>query len=238
MFIQSFRLPIGINLSNGLLKINQGSLLRESKVLINRFYATERLTVKPLESRKTFLMDYYKDMMESNPVILFVHYNNLMKQENEHYRSLIKSNGGKLSMLRNNLFKAYLRAAHTEDPSAPIQNKDKNMNHPLLPLFNGPTAAIMFKETSPANVAKIVKLLEKAQDKLFIVGAKVETEVYDVAQLNEFKKLPSKPELQAQLLGLLHILSGAGLVNTLEKGSQTLYLTLKSHHDNKESQGN
>lgn len=191
-----------------------------------------RVTVKPVESRKTFLIDSYKHLMEANPVVLFVHYNNLLKNEDQHYRSLVKQNGGRLTMLRNGLFGAYLKNSHAEDPCAPIRRKDQNRNHPLLPLFKGPTAAISFPETNPSSVAKILKLLEKAQDRLFVVGAKVETEVYDVASLNQFKTLPSKPELQAQLVGLLNVLGGAGLVRTLEAGSQTLYLTLSSHRDN------
>lgn len=194
-----------------------------------------RVTVKPAESRKTFLIDSYKHLMETNPVILFVHYNNLLKNEDQHYRSLVKQNGGKLTMLRNGLFGAYLKNAHTTDPCAPISRKDQNRKHPLLPLFKGPTAAIAFTETDPTSVAKILKLLEKAQDKLFVVGAKVETEVYDMASLNQFKTLPSKVELQAQLVGLLNVLGGAGLVRTLEAGSQTLYMTLSSHQENQTS---
>lgn len=191
-----------------------------------------RVTVKPLHSRKTFLIDSYKHMMEHNPVVLFAHYNNLLKQENATFRSQIKGIGGTMSSVRNNLFQVYLRNAHLPDPCAKTSKKQQNKSHPLLPLFKGPTVAISFPETDPAKVAKLLKLLEKSADKLFIVGAKVESEVYDMAQLNQFKSLPTKPELQSQLLGLLHILSGAGLVRTLESGSQALYLTLQSHHDN------
>ncbi|QLL34815.1 hypothetical protein HG536_0H01900 [Torulaspora globosa] len=197
--------------------------------------AAGRVTVKPADSRKTFLIDSYKHLMEANPVVLFVHYNNLLKNEDQHYRSLVKQNGGKLTMLRNGVFGAYLKNSHAADPCGPISRKERNRNHPLLPLFKGPTAAISFPETSPASVAKILKVLEKAQDKLFVVGAKVEAEVYDVASLNQFKTLPGKTELQAQLVGLLNVLGGAGLVRTLEAGSQTLYLTLSSHHESRSS---
>ncbi|CAR25866.1 hypothetical protein ZYGR_0A04390 [Zygosaccharomyces rouxii] len=193
--------------------------------------------VKPVTSRKTFLIDSYKQLMGSNPVILFVHYNNLMKNEDHHYRSQIKKAGGSLTVLRNNLFSVYLRNSAFPDPCAPIKRRDQNLSHPLLPLFKGPTAAICFPETDPQSVAKVLKLLEKSQDRLFVVGAKVETAVYDINQLSHFKNLPDKQGLQSQLLGLLHILSGAGLVKTLEAGSQTLYLTLQSHHDNNEKDG-
>lgn len=197
----------------------------------------ERITKKPLESRKTFLIDSYKHLMETNPVVLFVHYNNLLKHEDHQYRAQIQQNGGKLTMLRNNLFEVYLKNALTPDPCSPVKSADQNKTHPLLPLFKGPTAAITFPQTNPVDVAKVLKVLEKAQDKLFVVGAKVETAVYDVAQLAHFKSLPSKSELQGQLVGLLHILSGAGLVRTLEADSQLLYLTLSRHNENQSSDG-
>ncbi|SCU81235.1 LAMI_0B05314g1_1 [Lachancea mirantina] len=190
-----------------------------------------RVTVKPADSRKTFLIDSYKDLMDKNPVVLFAHHNNLIKQENAHFRALVKDLGGRMTVIRNDLFQVYLRNAHLPDPCAPVRRKLQNRAHPLSRLFQGPTAAISFPETNPAQVGKLLKQLEKSSDKLFIVGAKVESEAMDLAKLNQFKLLPTKPELQSQLLGLLHILSGAGLVRTLEAGSQALFLTLSSHHD-------
>ncbi|CDO94428.1 unnamed protein product [Kluyveromyces dobzhanskii CBS 2104] len=191
-----------------------------------------RKTVKPVDSRKTFLIDTYKHLMEKNPVMLFCHHNNLTKGENAHFREEINKVGGKLTILRNNLFQVYLRNAQNTDPAAPIRRSEQNWKHPLLPFFKGPTAAISFSETDPAKVKKVMKLLEKAQDKLFIIGAKVENDAYDMRQLSTFKDLPTKTQMQSELLGLLHVLSGAGLVQTLEAGSNMLYLTLKSHEDN------
>lgn len=217
--IRSIRSSIGAGLPVRLYSISQEEVF-------------ERGTLKPLDSRKTFLVDSYKHLMEANPVVVFLHYNNLLKHEDHHYRAQIKQLGGKLTVLRNNLFKVYLKNAHLSDPCVPIKSKDQNRTHPLLPLFKGPTAAITFQDTNPKDVANVLKLLERAQDKLFVVGAKVETESYDLAQLHQYKALPGKPALQGQLLGLLHTLSGAGLVKTLESASQSLYLTLSSHRDN------
>lgn len=212
-----------------------------SPFLVRRFASTQiertvsdavRRTVKPLDSRKTFLIDSYKNLMETSPVMLFCHHNNLMKGENAHFREEINKVGGKLTILRNNLFQVYLRNSRKNDPAAPAKRSEQDWKHPLLPLFKGPTAAISFPETDPAKVKKVMKLLEKAQDKLFVIGAKVENDAYDLRQLDSFKDLPTKSQLQSELLGLLHVLSGAGLVQTLEAGSNMLYLTLKSHEDN------
>ncbi|CAI1888434.1 hypothetical protein SEUBUCD646_0D00530 [Saccharomyces eubayanus] len=202
-----------------------------------RFYALaseqlSRKTVKPLESRKTFLIDTYKYLMEKSSVVLFVHYNNLSKTEDHHFRFRIKQTGGKLTKVRNNLFEVYLRNSHLPDPCGPAKRKEQNRKHPLLPLLKGPTATITFEDTNPQQVAKLLKLLQSAQDKLLVIGAKVENQVLDVEKLNDFKTLPTKTELQSQMVGVLQMLSGLGLVRTLESGSNALYLTLQSHHDN------
>lgn len=202
-----------------------------------RFASSARVTVKPLHSRKTFLMDYYKHIMENNSLVLFAHHNNLLKQETAYFRYEIQQLGGHFTLVRNNLFKVYLRNSH-RDPCAPVPRNEQNWNHPLLPLFKGPTAAITFPETDPSKVTKLLKILGKSQNELLIIGARIENKVCDLAELNKFKSLPSKPELQSQLTGLLHILSGAGLVKTLETNSQILYLTLKSHEENINSNEN
>lgn len=188
--------------------------------------------MKSLDSRKTFLIDSYKELMESHPVILFCHQNNLMKNENAHFRQEIGKLGGRLTILRNSLFQVYLRNAEKQDPASKVLFSEQNWKQPLLPLFKGPTALIAFSETDPSQVSKVMKLLEKAQDRLFVVGAKVEKDAYDLKQLNAFKALPNKAQLQSEILGILHVLSGAGLVQTLEASSNMLYLTLKSHEDN------
>ena len=192
-----------------------------------------RRTAKPVDSRKTFLIDYYKHMMEAHPVVVFLHYNNLLKTEDHHFRDLIKSTNGKLHKIRNNLFQVYLRNSALPDPCAPVDSKDPRLvkNHPLHPLFAGPTAAITYSELDPASIAKLIKVLGQAKDKLFVIGAKVDTEVLDTGKLTEFSKMPPMPVMQAQLVQLLQSASGGGLVQTLEAASQKLYLTLKAHEE-------
>ncbi|CAI4304602.1 AAC_HP2_G0006680.mRNA.1.CDS.1 [Saccharomyces cerevisiae] len=202
-----------------------------------RFYALaseqpSRKTVKPLDSRKTFLIDTYKHLMENSSMIFFVHYNNLSKTEDHHFRFKIKQTGGKLTKVRNNLFEVYLRNSHLPDPCGFVKRKEQNWKHPLLPLLKGPTATITYEDTNPQQVAKLLKVLQSAQDKLMVIGAKVENEVLNVEKINTFKTLPTKPEMQSQLVSVLQMLSGLGLVRTLENSSNALYLTLKSHNDN------
>ncbi|CAB4255168.1 similar to Saccharomyces cerevisiae YDL202W MRPL11 Mitochondrial ribosomal protein of the large subunit [Maudiozyma barnettii] len=193
-----------------------------------------RQTVKAPNSRKTFLIDSYKHMMETHPVVIFLHYNNLIKSEDHYFRDQIKTTNGTLHKIRNNLFKVYLKNSSQIDPCAPIDSKDETLikNHPLHPLFSGPTAAITYKDINPTDIAKLIKVLNLAKDKLFVIGAKIDAEVMDPFQLGTFSKLPSLPQLQATLVSMLQMSGGGGLVQTLESSTQKLYLTLKSHEDN------
>lgn len=201
-----------------------------------RWYSTpvvkKRETWKPIESRKTFLLDSYRHMMDNNSMVLFAHYNNLTKNEDHHFREQIKQAGGRLTRIRNNILKVCLKTLSQPDPCAYVRDRSSLHKHPLLPLLKGPTATISFKETDPEKVAKLFKLLRNAQDKLIIMGAQIDKDVYDFRKLDQFKSLPLKPVLQGQLVGLLQMLGGAGLVQVLDANKQHLYLTLKSHEEN------
>lgn len=191
------------------------------------FASETRKTTKHVLSRKTFLVDYYKFLNDKNAIVLYVHHNNLVKNDNLRMRREFQKLGVQMTYLRNSLYKVYLRSAHEQDPALHKNTiKNKKVEHPLSPLLNGPTAVITIPECDPSVVELVLKTLKQAGEKLFLVGARVETSVYDIDKVNEFKKLPSKEQLQAQLAGLLTVLGGAGLVRTLESNGTLLYLTL------------
>lgn len=188
---------------------------------------TTRKTGKPILSRKTFLVDYYKHMNDTNEIILYIHHNNLVKNDTIKIRSELQKLGVQMLYLRNNIYKVYLRSANEEDPAASkTSKKNRHVQHPLSILLNGPTAAIAIEKCDPTVVEKILKVLKPNSDKLMLMGARVETSLYNPEQVNAFKDLPSKEQLQAQLAGLLAYLGGAGLVRTLETNGTALYLTL------------
>ncbi|ABN65856.2 predicted protein [Scheffersomyces stipitis CBS 6054] len=188
----------------------------------------QRNTEKALFSRKTFLMDYYKHLNDSNDIVLFVHHNNVAKADNKKVRSDLKKAGAQLNVIRNSIYNVYLKSEHESDPAAAgVTNKNRGVKHPLSPLLNGPTAVITIPKCEPSVVNDVLKVIKNAQDKLILIGARVESSVFDVVEINKFKDLPNKEQLQAQLAGLLTILGGAGLVRTLETASSVLYLTME-----------
>lgn len=194
-----------------------------------------RNTLKALNSRKTFSIDLYKSILDSNEIVLFVHRNNLVKADNDRFRQEIIDNGGKFTVIKNSLMKVLLKFENHSDPASKsakrffMRNKDRISQNPLIPLLKGPTGIISIKECDPSKVFKILKFLKSTNEKLFLIGGKIESKVFDINQIDEFKNLKTKPELQLELAGILTMLSGAGLVQVLQAAPQSLYLTMKSH---------
>ncbi|GEQ69605.1 hypothetical protein JCM33374_g3277 [Metschnikowia sp. JCM 33374] len=186
-----------------------------------------RKTTKHVLSRKTFLVDYYKHLNDTNEIVLYAHHNNLLKNDTLKVRNDFKKLGVKLTYVRNNLYNVYLRSANEADPALHKNTlKNKKVEHPLAPLLNGPTAIITIPQCDPSVVASVMKVLKQAGEKLFLIGARIESSVYKPSQVDEFKTLPTKDQLQGQLAGLLTVLGGAGLVRTLESTGTMLYLTM------------
>lgn len=191
-------------------------------------FSTEgRDTGKHIWARKTFLVDYYKYLNDQNEIVLYVHHNNLVRADNKRLRTELKQAGAQLNIIRNSIYGVYLRSAHEKDPANKETSlKNKEFVHPLARLLTGPTAIITIPKCDPSVVALTLKILKSAQEKLFLIGAKIETRVMDIHDVDAFKDLPSKDQLQGQLAGLLTILGGAGLVNTLQSPGTALYLTM------------
>lgn len=188
---------------------------------------TSRKTTKHVLLRKTFLVDYYKHLNDTNEIVLYAHHNNLLKNDTLRVRADLQKLGAKLTYVRNNLYNVYLRSAHEADPALHKNTLKNKLNvHPLALLLNGPTAVITIPLCDPTVVAQVMKVLKQAGEKLFLIGARIESSVYNVSQVDEFKTLPTKDQLQGQLAGLLTVLGGAGLVRTLESTGSMLYLTM------------
>lgn len=212
--------------------LSTSSILRQATPAVaetSPIYQVEnRKTTKHVLSRKTFLVDYYKHLNDTSDIVLFVHHNNLVKADNVRVRAEFQKLGVKMTYIRNKLYNVYLRSAHEEDPAAHKNTlKNKNVEHPLAALLNGPTGIITISKSDPQVVEKVLKVLKQASEKLILIGAKIETSVYNIDEVNAFKSLPNKDQLQGQLAGLLTILGGAGLVRTLESAGTLVYLTLE-----------
>lgn len=188
-----------------------------------------RNTFKKEDTRKTYLVDTYARLIRRSPVLLVLHNNSLLKAENSAVRAQIKKLGGTLTVTRSKLFNVALRGLEHEDPASKDANRlYSKKKHPLSGLFTGPTAVVSIPEINPKMVEDIVKVLDKTKDKLILLGGQIDGSVLTRDGVDKFKSLPSIEQLRAELAGVLTMLGGAGLVQTLESSSKMLYLTLES----------
>lgn len=188
-----------------------------------------RKTLKPLDSRKTYLVDLYTHLIKTSPVILVLHHNNLLKADNNNLRGQIKKAGGNLTVTRSNLFKVAFRGKDHADPASPAakaQYGRRDQQTLFNTLFSGPTAVITIPELDPKKVSNVLKIVEKSNNNLSLLGSFIDNQVLTLDGINNFKTLPTLPEVRSQLVGVLSILGGAGLVQTLEASSKVLYLTM------------
>ncbi|KAG0682045.1 hypothetical protein C6P40_005450 [Pichia californica] len=207
-----------------------------------------RTTHKAIDSRKTYLIDMYTHMWRENSIILLAHHNNLLSTENDSIRKLFKkvddknkTNKVEFRKLKGSLFKYFLRASSHADPASKAANrmiKRNKIRHPLENLLKGPTAAIMIRDLDPKLVKEVSKVLASQKEKLFIMGGKVGDEYMTLENIDAFKNLKSLPELRAELVGLLTMASGAGVVRTLEAATTNLAMTLESHKNELEKKEN
>ena len=202
----------------------------------------KRNTRKGEESRKTYLLDVYKHFWNNNDIVLFAHHNNLLASDNEQIRRELHKVGKEVQLrkLKTKVFRYFLRASTFDDPASRStwrKVKRKKIRHPLEPLLKGPTALIMIKTLDPKALKGVWKVLKKQKDKLFLLGGRIGSELVDLDGISKFKDLSSLPELRAQLVGLLAMSSGAGIVKTLQSASSGLAVTLESRKHQLEDEG-
>lgn len=187
-----------------------------------------RITVKPLLSRKTWLLDSYATIMNQHKMVLFAHYNNLLQAEDSLMRNNISKIGGKIIYLRTGLFKIWCQNSLKSDICAPIKENDKiHRSHPLLPLLAGPTAMVAFPMAEPKKLGQAIRQLKKGNSSLILLGGLVESQVMNVDQLAEFSKLHDKSQLQEQLVNLLER-NSRDLLNVLTHESTHLVNVLQN----------
>lgn len=194
-----------------------------------------RNTFKRADSRKTYLVDTYSRIIRRSPILLVLHNNSLLKGEDNTLRAQIKKLGGTLTVTRSKLFNVALRGQEHEDPASKEAHKlCRKKKHPLADLFTGPTAVVSIPDINPKTVEDIVKVLDKTKDRLILLGGQIDGSVMTREGVDKFKTLPSIEQLRSELAGVLTMLGGAGLVQTLESSSKMLYLTLKSREKDME----
>ncbi|KAK9478656.1 hypothetical protein V1514DRAFT_330668 [Lipomyces japonicus] len=191
---------------------------------------TIRDTVKPLDSRKTFLVDRYTFLLRNFPLLVFVQHNNLLKHESTALRNQFKTIGADLTVLRTNLFKVALRNREAEDPASwEAHRQFRSRRSPFVEFLHGPTAVIKFGDNDAQVLKQAVEIVEKSAGRLMLLGAQFDQQLLSRDGIDRVKNLGSVDQVRGELAGVLEVLRGAGLVHTLQAaGGTQLYLTLQA----------
>src|SRR5690606_8594104 len=106
----------------------------------------------------------------------------------------------------------------------------------IIPMLEGPTA-IVFGYEDEASAAKAIDeyLRSTPRSPLKVKGGLLEREPLTTAQVDQLAKLPSRPELMAQLLGGLNS-PAAGLASALTGGIRKLAYALDARRQQLEEQ--
>ncbi|CAL9738232.1 large ribosomal subunit protein uL10m [Monosporozyma servazzii] len=195
-----------------------------------------RLSVKPLNSRKTLLIDQYKDVWTQNKMILLCHYNNLLKQEDHQLRLQLGQQNITFMHLRNNIFKVYLRNMQRDDPVAPydkaLSSEKLILNHPINKLIKGPTALIAYPEVDSSIMNQIFTMIKQSRGKLIPLGAVIDGQILNLDWIAKFNEINGDQQQMYQMLrASLQSNSGGSLVDNLQLLSNRLVGSLSQHKE-------
>ncbi|CCH62345.1 hypothetical protein TBLA_0H00530 [Henningerozyma blattae CBS 6284] len=196
-----------------------------------------------IESRKSFLLDWYRVLVDSNQLLLFVRHEKLdLSSQNFIKDHLVRGkHNGKFTVIRNNLFKLALARpiidpALTRKAKSKFLNSRKETSNSITPLLKGPTGVVAIPLADPKATRSVLRLVRnEIPESLEILGGMVDGQFFNVQQLETFQTLPTHAQLHGQLLYILQ--QSSSLVSLIQKPvgllSNVLDARLKMEEENK-----
>lgn len=129
--------------------------------------------------------------------LVFANYHGLTVNQISDLRVKVKDAGGEILVTKNTLMKRVLRSTNYNFPTTAI-----NSSQSTVDLFSGPTATIFAydDEIAPVKtVADSAKTLGVPKFKFGFFGR----DFMDMDAVTALSKIPSRPELQAKVVGVL-----------------------------------
>jgi large subunit ribosomal protein L10 len=169
------------------------------------------------KAAKNEVVEHYSGVFKANPSVVLVEYKGLTVKELEGLRSNLRDADTELKIVKNTLLR--------------IAAKDTEIEQ-ITDLLSGPTA-IAVCEKDPTAAAKVFVKSVKDHPLLKIKGGIVEGNVVGVDEITALSKLPSRPEMMAQLLGALSSPMSNLLGSLIQMQTKLLY-ALEALKDTKE----
>ena len=137
-------------------------------------------------SQKEKAVDSFKKIFEDAEAIIVAQYKGINAQGINDLRTQSRNSDVTFRVTQNRLIKIALEGGVYEN---------------IADLFSGPTAIAYSKDVVAA--AKVTNEFAKNNENLIVVGGALKEKVLDMDGIKHLASLPSLPELQAKLVGLI-----------------------------------
>lgn len=160
---------------------------------------------------KEQIVNGFKDRLNNIKAMIFTDYQGIKVNEMQELRKKLREKGIDYKVLKTTLIKKAL------------ENSDVSIDESI---YTKPVA-LAISEADEVEPSKVIYEYSKGNDKLEILGAIVNGEFYNAAQVKSLALMPSREELYAKvvgsisapLCGFVNVLGGnlRGLVNVLKQ---------------------
>ena len=137
-------------------------------------------------SQKEKAVEDFKDIFNEAEAVIVAQYKGLNSETIDELRTKTRDSNVSFKVTKNRLIKIALTGGAYEN---------------ISDLFTGPTAIAYSKDVVAA--AKVTSEFSKGNENLVIVGGALKEKVLDLDGIKHLASLPSLPELQAKIIGLI-----------------------------------
>ena len=137
-------------------------------------------------SQKEKAVEDFKNILNEAEAVIVAQYKGLNSETIDELRTKTRDSNVSFKVTKNRLIKIALTGGVYEN---------------ISDLFTGPTAIAYSKDVVAA--AKVTSEFSKSNENLVIVGGALKEKVLDLDGIKHLASLPSLPELQAKIIGLI-----------------------------------
>ena len=137
-------------------------------------------------SQKEKAVEDFKNIFNEAEAVIVAQYKGLNSETIDELRTKTRDSNVSFKVTKNRLIKIALTGGEYEN---------------ISDLFTGPTAIAYSKDVVAA--AKVTSEFSKGNENLVIIGGALKEKVLDLDGIKHLASLPSLPELQAKIIGLI-----------------------------------
>ena len=137
-------------------------------------------------SQKEKAVEDFKNIFNEAEAVIVAQYKGLNSETIDELRTKTRDSNVSFKVTKNRLIKIALTGGEYEN---------------ISDLFTGPTAIAYSKDVVAA--AKVTSEFSKGNENLVIIGGALKEKVLDLDAIKHLASLPSLPELQAKIIGLI-----------------------------------